>query len=220
MGQPINLLTMPILPPKDNSQKAVPTSVTLPRWMQEQLDGLAKARGYRSRSEVIVRLLEWGLQELEREAREAALIAAAKQQVPGGQATENATVGHDAVSQSEPPPFHRAATMNDAGGGTWGLRPFEERKKEMRKAHVERALGTEMEASGIGPATENATARQGGVTEAATAVDRARKRKEESKKAKGLQALGHPVADIAKALGLSESRVRELLKDENFNPTR
>jgi Arc/MetJ-type ribon-helix-helix transcriptional regulator len=62
---------MPILPPKDDRQRTVGFSITLPRWQQDRLDALAHERGYRSRSEVIARLLEWAFQELEREAREA-----------------------------------------------------------------------------------------------------------------------------------------------------
>lgn len=58
---------MAILPPKGEGQKTVPTSVALPRWMQDRLDELVKERAYKSRSEVIVRLLEWALQELDRE---------------------------------------------------------------------------------------------------------------------------------------------------------
>ena len=63
---------MAILPPKEPktpTQKEPPTSVNLPRWMKERLDGLAASRNYRSRSEVILRLLEWAIEELDREER-------------------------------------------------------------------------------------------------------------------------------------------------------
>jgi Arc/MetJ-type ribon-helix-helix transcriptional regulator len=204
--------------------------------MQEQLDELAKTRGYRSRSEVIVRLLEWGLQELEREAREAALIAAAKQPHHGSEpltvthvegatlvsagdqhmlidrgSTDTAanTTGRRDAIQLDPPPVHRPASMNASGGGTWGLPPREERKKEMRKAHVERASGTEVEAAGL---VKRQSAMQRRILETAE--------KSLRKQALEMQALGHPVADIAKALRLSEARVRELLEEEHFKRTR
>lgn len=62
---------MAILPPKDPTQKAVVTSVSMPKWMHERLTDLAAQRGYKLNG-VVTRLLEWALQEIEREEKLAA----------------------------------------------------------------------------------------------------------------------------------------------------
>ena len=121
----------------------------------------------------------------------------------------NTTGRRDAI-QSDPPPVHRPVPINESGGGTWGgVAPFEERKKEMRKAHVERASGTEVEAAGL---VKRQSAMQRRILETAE--------KSLRKQAREMQARGHSVADIAKALRLEESRVRVLLKNEQLKPTR
>lgn len=52
------------LPPKDQQDSPKePYSFSLPRWMAERLDQLAKAGGYRSRSEYLTELLRLHFRE-------------------------------------------------------------------------------------------------------------------------------------------------------------
>lgn len=242
MSEGTYICHMPILPPKGDSQKTVPLTITLPRWMQERLDQLAVSRGYRSRSEVIARLLEWSFQELEREEKGVVLAASnlvymcpicqkehgadehSEQQVehfkPKGftlgkvlPGPPSAPVG-DVVAAGLIAPYATASTTVPV-------------TEQLRK-HL--GMPDEDNTTGAGPRREVPVVAKGfqvrrsteppgrGVTDPAKALERARE-KELRKKARDMQTLGHPVDYIAKELGVNEARVRELLEDEyRFRP--
>jgi hypothetical protein len=169
---------------------------------------------------VIARLLEWAFQELERETREAALVAALRPDAEGRtpavvvmpSSTDSSTLVTNGAARivQEMTPTSVAAVLavqarseNTTGPGLRS-RVYPENPRETFDR-----LATSLEEQGkkepAAPAPEVPVVR---ATE-----------EEQRKKAKDLRLMGHPVDYIAKELGVSEARVRKLLKSDHLKPT-